>query len=83
MVLTLSTKWPLDTHISIIQSPILDFFNAMNSSLHFLHIYHLDFYLKKKSCLYNKNLKVPPCRNYFFIKIKMAFASFETLGLES
>jgi hypothetical protein len=26
-------------------------FSVMNSSLHFLHIYHLDFYLKKTSCL--------------------------------
>jgi hypothetical protein len=26
----------------------LDVFSAMNSELHFLHIYHLDFHLKKK-----------------------------------
>jgi hypothetical protein len=26
-------------------------FSAMNSGLHFLYIYHLDFHLKKKSCL--------------------------------
>jgi hypothetical protein len=34
--------------MSLIQSPILENFNAMNSTLHFLHIYHLDFHLKKK-----------------------------------
>jgi hypothetical protein len=45
----------------------------MDSALHFLHIYHLDFQLKKKilpsnfeKILWsNKFLKVPPCRNYF------------------
>jgi hypothetical protein len=42
----------LNTHISLIRSPILEIFSAMNLALHFLHIYHLDFYLKKKkSCL--------------------------------
>jgi hypothetical protein len=30
----------LGTHISLIQSPILEIFSAMNSVLHFLHIYH-------------------------------------------
>jgi hypothetical protein len=48
----------------------------MNSTLHFLHIYHLDFHLKKKilpsnfeKILWsNKFLKVPPCKNYFLWK---------------
>jgi hypothetical protein len=62
----------------------------MNSALHFLHIYHLDFHLKEKILpsnfekipWSNKFLKVPPCRDYFPMKIKMAFASYETLGFE-
>jgi hypothetical protein len=48
----------------------------MNSALHFLHIYHLDFHLKKnilpsnfeKILWSNKFLKVPPWRNYFLWK---------------
>jgi hypothetical protein len=63
----------------------------MNSALHFLHMYYLDFHLKKKILpsnfekilWYNKFLKVPLCRHVFFMKIKMAFASYETLGFES
>jgi hypothetical protein len=63
----------LNTHISLIRSPILEIFSAMESALHFLHIYHLDFHLKKsilpsnfeKILWSNKFLKVPPCRNYF------------------
>jgi hypothetical protein len=52
---------------------ILENFSAINSTLHFLHIYCLDFYLKKKflpsifeKILWsNKFLKVPSCRNDF------------------
>jgi hypothetical protein len=70
------TYWSLNTHISLIRSPILEIFSAMNSTLHFLHIYRLDFHLKKKilpsnfeKFLWsNKFLKVPPCRNYFLWK---------------
>jgi hypothetical protein len=48
----------------------------MDSVLHFLHIYHLDFQLKKnilpsnieKILWNNKFLKVPSCRNYFVWK---------------
>jgi hypothetical protein len=62
----------------------------MNSSLHFLHIYYLDFHLKKnflpsnfeKILWNNKFLKVPLVE-LFSMKIKMAFASYETLGFES
>jgi hypothetical protein len=65
--------WSLDTHISLIRSPILEILSAMNSTLHCLHIYHFDFQLKKKilpsnfeKILWsNKFLKVPLCRNYF------------------
>jgi hypothetical protein len=71
----------LDTHISSIQSPILEIFSAMNSALHFLHIYRSDFYLKKKilpsnfeKILWsNKFLKVPLCRNYFLWKSRWHF----------
>jgi hypothetical protein len=37
--------------ISLIQSPILEIFHIMNSALHFLHIYRLDFHLKEKILL--------------------------------
>jgi hypothetical protein len=48
----------------------------MNLAFHFLHIYRLDFHLKKiflpsiseKILWSNKFLKVPPCRDYFFWK---------------
>jgi hypothetical protein len=61
------------THISLIWSPILEIFSAMNLPLHFLHIHRFDFYLKKKSLpsnldkilWSNKFLRVPSCRNYF------------------
>jgi hypothetical protein len=70
------TKWSLNTHISLIWSSILEIQSAMNSALHFLHIYRLDFHLKKnilpskfeKILWSNKFLKVPPCRNYFLRK---------------
>ena len=47
---------------------------AMNSTLHFSHIYYLDFYLKKNFLPSNfekilwstKFLKVPPCKTFFF-----------------
>jgi hypothetical protein len=67
-------------HLVIFKHPYLthmksDFrnFSAMNLALHILHIYHLDFHLKKnilpsnfeKILWRNKFLKVPPCRNYF------------------
>jgi hypothetical protein len=42
------TSWSLNIHISLIESPILEIFSAMNSVLHFFHIYNLDFYLKIK-----------------------------------
>jgi hypothetical protein len=66
-------------------------FSAMNSTLHFLYIYHLDFLLKKKilpsifeKILWSiKFLKVPSCWNCFFIKIKMTFTSYETMGFKS
>jgi hypothetical protein len=59
---------------SLIWSPILEIFSAMNSALYFLHIYCLDFHLKKnilpsnfEKILWSNNfLKVPPCRNYFY-----------------
>jgi hypothetical protein len=46
----------------------------MNSTLHFLHIYHLDFHLKKnilpsnfeKILRKNKFLKVPPLEIIFY-----------------
>jgi hypothetical protein len=65
----------LDTHISLIQSPISEIFSAMNSTFHFLHIYYLDFHLKNKilpsnfeKILWsNKFLKVPLVE-FFFCK---------------
>jgi hypothetical protein len=58
----------------------------MNLALHFLHIYHLDLHLKKKILpsnvekilLNNKFLKVP-FLEIDSMKIKMAFASYETV----
>jgi hypothetical protein len=38
-------------YITLIQSPIIEIFSAMNSALCYLPIYCLDFHLKKKSCL--------------------------------
>jgi hypothetical protein len=66
-------RHPYFTHI-IIWSPIPEFFNAMNSTRYFLHVYYLDFYFKKiflpsnfeKILWSNKFLKVPPCRNCLF-----------------
>jgi hypothetical protein len=67
-------------HLVIFKHPYLTHmksdFSAMNSILHFLHIYRLDFHLKNKilpsnfeKILWcNKFLKVPPCRNYFLWK---------------
>jgi hypothetical protein len=70
--------WSLNTHIYLIQSPILEFFSAMNSALHILHIYRLDFHLKKKILASNfekilwsnKFFKVLPCGNYFLWKLR-------------
>jgi hypothetical protein len=70
------TLWSLDTHISLIWSPILEIFSAMNMALHFLHIYSLNFHLKKKflpsnfeKILWgNKFLELPHCRNDFLWK---------------
>jgi hypothetical protein len=58
------------------QSPIWKSFSDMISTLHFLHIYHLHFHLKKKTLPSNfekilwssKFLKVPHCGNYFVWK---------------
>ena len=75
------TYWSLNTHILLIRSPILEFFSAINSTLHFLHMYHSDFHLKKK-ILYskfekilwsNKFLEVFPCINYFLWKSRWHF----------
>jgi hypothetical protein len=70
-------------HVVIFRHPHLthmksnsNFSSAMNSTHHFLHIYHLDFHLKKfflpskfeKILWSNKVMKVFPCRNYFFGK---------------
>jgi hypothetical protein len=82
-------------HLVIFRHPyltrILEIFNTMNSALHLLHIYRFDFHLKKKNLhsncekilQSNKFLKVLPSRNDFFMKIKMIFASYETLDFES
>jgi hypothetical protein len=82
------TKWSSDTHIALIGSPILKKFNAMDLACHFLHFYHLDFYLKKqlwlsnsKKLWSNKFLKEPPCR--IFWKIKMTSISYKTLDSET
>jgi hypothetical protein len=64
-------------------------FSAMNSTLHFLHIYHLDFHLKKnilplnfeKILWSNKFLKVPPCRNYFLWKSRWHLLHMRPLAL--
>jgi hypothetical protein len=40
-------------HPYLTHTKILEIFVSMNSALHILHIYHLDFHLKKKSCLQN------------------------------
>jgi hypothetical protein len=42
------TMCSLDIHISFIWSLIWEIFYAMHLALHFLHIYYLDFHLKKK-----------------------------------
>jgi hypothetical protein len=59
----------------------------MNSTLHFLHIYRLDFHLKKESCLQTlrRFSRVTSFSRYLLVeivsmKIKMAFVSYETLG---
>jgi hypothetical protein len=65
-------------------------FSAINSACHFLHIYPLDFHLKnilwplnsKKILWSNKFFKVPLVE-FIFLKIKMAFASYETFDFES
>jgi hypothetical protein len=62
----------------------------MDSTLHFLYIYFLDFYLKniflpsnfEKILWSNKFLKVTPRRDLFIFKIKMTFASCEIVGFE-
>jgi hypothetical protein len=64
------TLWSLDTHILLIWSPIPKKISAINWVPHFLHIYHLDFYLKKiYSCLQAlrrflgvTSFKVPPVK---------------------
>ena len=43
--------WFLDTHISLICSPIVEIFSPMKSIRHFLYIYLLGFPLEEKSCL--------------------------------
>jgi hypothetical protein len=63
----------------------------MNSALHFHHIYRLDFHLMKKILpqtlrrFYGitSSSRYPLVEIIFTLKIKMAFASYETLGFES
>jgi hypothetical protein len=63
-------------YLNRMKSDLRNHISATNSALHFLHIHHLDFYLKKKILpsnfekiiWNNKFLKVPPCRNYFLWK---------------
>jgi hypothetical protein len=45
------TWWSLDIHISLIWSPIPEFFSPLILAHHFLHIYYLIFYLEKLLCL--------------------------------
>ena len=67
-------QYSLDIHISFLWSSILEIFSAMNSTFHFFHIHHLDFYLEKtflpsnfeRILRSNKLFKEPPIEIFFF-----------------
>jgi hypothetical protein len=71
----MSFRHPYITHVKF------DFgiFNAITLARHFLHIYCSDFSYSKKILWSNKFSKY----DIIFLKIKLTFASYETLDFKS
>jgi hypothetical protein len=79
---------PSDLYTPIFHSYEVQLFSALNSTHHFIHIYCLDFQLKKISCLQTlrrfygvTSFSRYPLLEFIFLKIKLFFASCETWAL--